>query len=135
MSSGCPRATLKWLLSLDLSLPIKQVRRDFSNGFLFAELFAKFFPSDVSLHSYDTGSSLARKKDNWRLLQKVFKVRCVCLCVCVCVCASPFDRDTYTYLSLNDDGIVIRPSCLTASRVSNASGIAAPVRPLASERN
>ena len=81
VGSGCPRATLKWLLSLYLSLPIKQVRRDFSNGFLFAELFAKFFPSDVSLHSYNTGSSLARKKDNWRLLQKVFKVRCVCACV------------------------------------------------------
>lgn len=75
VGGGCPRATLKWLLSLDLSLPIKQVRRDFSNGFLFAEVFHKFFPSEVSLHSYDTGSSLARKKDNWRLLQKVFKVR------------------------------------------------------------
>ena len=48
--------------------------RDFANGYLVAEILAHYFPSDVSMHSFDrNASSVHKKRDNWGLLVKIFK--------------------------------------------------------------
>lgn len=63
------------------------LRRDFANGFLFAELMSRYFPAEVALHSFANVASTARKQSNWHLLSKLFKVRCGMLCtLCECVC-------------------------------------------------
>jgi Domain of Unknown Function (DUF1042). len=59
-----PREVLKWLHSLDLVYSIKNPRRDFANGFLIAEIFSKFFPQEIKMHSFDTGLGIASKLSN-----------------------------------------------------------------------
>lgn len=65
------RDLLKWVLSLDLAFAVKNVKRDFSNGFLFAEILTRFFPEELSMHSFENVTSSAKKKSNWILLEKV----------------------------------------------------------------
>jgi hypothetical protein len=40
-------------------------RRDFANGFMVAEMFNRYFKQDIQMHSFDNGTSMARRKDNW----------------------------------------------------------------------
>uniref|UniRef100_A0A7R9YU19 Calponin-homology (CH) domain-containing protein n=1 Tax=Chlamydomonas euryale TaxID=1486919 RepID=A0A7R9YU19_9CHLO len=68
-----PRELLKWTLSLDLSYPIKNPRRDLCNGFVFAEMLSRYYPGDVQMHSFENVTSNERKKSNWELLTKLFK--------------------------------------------------------------
>ena len=72
--TGLTRELLRWILSLGLSHPIKNARRDFSNGYLLAEILQRYYPQEVALHSFDNGAtSEKRKRDNWRQLEKICK--------------------------------------------------------------
>ena len=50
------------------------IYRDFSNGYLIAEMLNKYYPQDVQLHSFTNGTGFSSKKNNWGLLQRAFKV-------------------------------------------------------------
>lgn len=70
-----PRDILKWLQSLQLSVPVRNVRRDFSNGYLVAEILSKCCASSggssIRLGNFSMGAALDLKLGNWRHLAKV----------------------------------------------------------------
>ncbi|XP_010382376.2 spermatogenesis-associated protein 4 [Rhinopithecus roxellana] len=69
-TSHLSRSVLRWLQGLDLSFFPRNINRDFSNGFLIAEIFSIYFPWELELSSFENGTSLKVKLDNWAQLEK-----------------------------------------------------------------
>jgi hypothetical protein len=67
------RELIRWLQSLDLSVQVKNPRRDLANGFVVAEIFSCYYPSDVEMYAYENATSMPRKQANWELLFKFFR--------------------------------------------------------------
>ena len=68
-----PRALIKWLQSLNLSCSIRDLRRDFINGYVIAEVISIHQKNVVVLPSYSNSHSTIAKKDNWLQLERVFQ--------------------------------------------------------------
>eukprot|EP00873_Tetraselmis_striata_P002197 jgi/Tetstr1/422461/TSEL_013299.t1 len=65
-----PPVVLKWVQGLDLAHSLKDCRRNMANGFYVAQIYSRFFPTQVKMHSYENGHSTACKTDNWAQIQK-----------------------------------------------------------------
>lgn len=63
----------RWIDSIPLTRPKKNIHRDFSDGTLVSEVIAHFYKNLVDLHNYSVSNSLNQKTYNWRTLNhKIF---------------------------------------------------------------
>eukprot|EP00672_Neobodo_designis_P015714 CAMPEP_0174829460 /NCGR_PEP_ID=MMETSP1114-20130205/1938_1 /TAXON_ID=312471 /ORGANISM="Neobodo designis, Strain CCAP 1951/1" /LENGTH=952 /DNA_ID=CAMNT_0016063209 /DNA_START=37 /DNA_END=2896 /DNA_ORIENTATION=- len=67
--ASLPREIVRWLQTLDLPQQVRHPRRDMANGYLAAEICARYW-GNVDLHQYDNGTSTRVKESNWKALNK-----------------------------------------------------------------
>ncbi|CUG90891.1 Hypothetical protein, putative [Bodo saltans] len=69
--SPLPRELVRWLQTLDLPTTVRLPKRDLCNGYLFAEMCARYW-NGVELHSFENKLSKANKDANWKVLRRYF---------------------------------------------------------------
>jgi len=57
---------------MDLSFPIRNIKRDFSNGFMISEILHWYYPSEIYSYSFEMATSVMKKERNWNLLEAFF---------------------------------------------------------------
>ena len=62
------KAIYAWIDAIPLSRPKRNIARDFSDGILFAEVIAAYFPQLVELHNYTPANSVKQKMNNFDTL-------------------------------------------------------------------
>ena len=62
------KAIYAWIDAIPLSRPKRNIARDFSDGILFAEVIAAYFPHLVELHNYTAANSVKQKISNFETL-------------------------------------------------------------------
>ena len=62
------RALYAWIDAIPLSRPKRNMARDFSDGVLFAEVIAAYFPHLVELHNYAPANSVKQKVYNFETM-------------------------------------------------------------------
>ncbi|OAF70813.1 hypothetical protein A3Q56_01403 [Intoshia linei] len=60
----------QWVDKIPLSRPKKDIRRDFSDGVMTAEVVYFFNQNIIDMHSYSPAVNSERKKNNWNLLNR-----------------------------------------------------------------
>ena len=70
------KALYSWIDAIPFSRPKKNITRDFSDGVLFAEIVAAYFPHLVDLHNFTPANSMKQKVYNFdtlntRVLRKI----------------------------------------------------------------
>jgi hypothetical protein len=81
----------RWIDSIPLSKPKKNISRDFSDGTLVSEVLHHFLPRLVELHNFSASNAIAQKQYNWKTLNhKLFRklgftisneeIESICLC-------------------------------------------------------
>ena len=68
-----PREMHVWLQSLNLTYKVTNPKRDFSNGWLYAEILNRYYPEKIEMYQFDNGFKLDKKMGNWDHLSKFFK--------------------------------------------------------------
>ena len=58
---------------------LPSINRDFSNGYLVAEVVAWYYPQDIQMHSYSNGTSIQTKLGNWQQLERVTRFTIPCM--------------------------------------------------------
>jgi len=67
-----PRELHVWLHSLNLTYKVSNPKRDFTNGWLFAEIIARYHPGKIEMYQFDNVFKLDKKVNNWVHLAKLF---------------------------------------------------------------
>ncbi|RKP18359.1 hypothetical protein ROZALSC1DRAFT_29945 [Rozella allomycis CSF55] len=73
MSTFASRDLIIWLQSLDLGSSFKNIKRDFGNGYMIAQILVHYFPKDVHMPAFYSGTSSQAKKNNWEQIEKIIK--------------------------------------------------------------
>ena len=73
--SKLPREIWRWLLGFSLKGKTKNVRRDFSNGYVIAEVLHQYFPMDIQLPEFRNGESFPIKMANWQQLGMIITLK------------------------------------------------------------